>query len=342
MHVNRTLTSFDARVYPAHKVLALVTALVEDGIPAAQALSGTGISDSQLPTTRISYRQMRTVFCNALQLSSDPALAFRAGQKMHVTAYGMYGYALLSSPSHVASIDFAVKHHGVMGPVARVSFREEEGMAVFSYEPVLELDPAKDLYRFAMEFQFASHQTFYIDLYGASFGFSEVRAVYAAPAHVGLYQQLFKCPVRFNQPGNELRLDARRMSEPMSRSNPVTNAMAREACEQSLIEVSRAGSVAADIHRILIEQPGRFPDIDAVAAELSMNKRTLRRKLDTEQTSYRKILAEVRMHLAIEYLRKTVMTNEEIAARLGYSDAANFRHAFYRWTYKHPSDFRGK
>jgi AraC-like DNA-binding protein len=34
------------------------------------------------------------------------------------------------------------------------------------------------------------------------------------------------------------------------------------------------------------------------------------------------------------------MTNEEIAAQLGYSDAANFRHAFIRWTGKRPSDYR--
>jgi AraC-like DNA-binding protein len=46
------------------------------------------------------------------------------------------------------------------------------------------------------------------------------------------------------------------------------------------------------------------------------------------------------MRLAIEYLRKTSMTSEEIASRLGYSDAANFRHAFIRWTGKSPSDFR--
>jgi AraC-like DNA-binding protein len=51
-------------------------------------------------------------------------------------------------------------------------------------------------------------------------------------------------------------------------------------------------------------------------------------------------LAEVRMRLAIEYLRKTQMTNEEIASRLGYSEAANFRHAFARWTRKSPSAFR--
>lgn len=34
------------------------------------------------------------------------------------------------------------------------------------------------------------------------------------------------------------------------------------------------------------------------------------------------------------------MTNKEISARLDYSDAANFRHAFVRWTGKGPSDFR--
>jgi AraC-like DNA-binding protein len=34
------------------------------------------------------------------------------------------------------------------------------------------------------------------------------------------------------------------------------------------------------------------------------------------------------------------MTNEEIAVRLDYSDAANFRHAFARWTGKSPSAFR--
>jgi hypothetical protein len=35
-----------------------------------------------------------------------------------------------------------------------------------------------------------------------------------------------------------------------------------------------------------------------------------------------------------------MIADEEIASRLGYSDAANFRPAFLRWTGKSPSDFR--
>ena len=126
----------------------------------------------------------------------------------------------------------------------------------------------------------------------------------------------------------------------MPYADPITNAMAREMCEKSLAEVNQAEGVAADIRRILVEHPGRFPSIEAMADELKLNPRTLRRKLDSEETSYREILAEVRMRLAIGYLRETGMTNEEIASRLGYSDAANFRHAFVRWTGKNPSDFR--
>jgi AraC-like DNA-binding protein len=41
---------------------------------------------------------------------------------------------------------------------------------------------------------------------------------------------------------------------------------------------------------------------------------------------------DVRHQLALRYLATTNFTVEVIAERLGYSDTANFRHAFRRWT----------
>lgn len=334
--------NFEERVFPPHKIAAIVAALADNGVSAAEALDGTGIRDHQLAETLISYRQMHTVCHNALRLSPDPALALAAGRKMNVTAFGMYGYALLSSPNHVAAIDFAVKYQDMMGPPATICFRREGDLAVYTHEPILEADPAQPLYRFVLEFQFASQMTIMKDLYDKSFRFAELRAAYAAPAHVQAYAALFECPVYFDQAVNEVDFDARRIEQPMSYANPITHSMAMHACDLSLREVSRAGSVTAQVYRELLARAGHFPDIEGIAAGLSMNSRTLRRKLDAEQTSYREIVAEVRMQLAIEYLRKTRMTNEEIAARLGYSDASNFRHAFKRWTSRHPSDYRGR
>ncbi len=155
-----------------------------------------------------------------------------------------------------------------------------------------------------------------------------------------MYRKIFKCPVHFRQAADELRFGTHWLAEPMPYSDPITNAMAREMCEKSLVEINQAEGMASTIRRILIEHPGRFPSVEAMAEKLQLNPRTLRRKLDAEETSYRVILAEVRMRLAIGYLRETSMTNEEIASRLGYSEAANFRHAFTRWTSKNPSNFR--
>ena len=340
--MQRTLPSFEHRIYPAHKVAALVGVLAEKGVPVAEALSGSGLTEGRLnaAATRVSYKQMLVVFRNAMRLTPDPALALLAGRRMHVTAYGMYGYALLSSPTHADSLDFAVKHHRVMGPVADMLFEPNDSEVIFAYRPVLAPDPTDALYRFVTEFQFASHLTLTTDLYGAAFRFSRVQLSYPAPAHASMYRKIFQCPVHFRQPADELRFAKRWLAEPMPYADPITNAMAREMCEKSLAEVNQAAGVAADIRRILVEHPGRFPSIEAMADELKLNPRTLRRKLDAEETSYRVILAEVRMRLAIGYLRETGMTNEEIASRLGYSDAANFRHAFARWTGKSPSDFR--
>jgi AraC-like DNA-binding protein len=104
--------------------------------------------------------------------------------------------------------------------------------------------------------------------------------------------------------------------------------------------VEHGRSITAQIQRILIDRPGWFPNVETIATQLSMTPRMLHRRLEAEQTTYRQVVSKVRMSLAIQYLGKTRMTNEEIAAQLGYSDAANFRHAFIRWTGKRPSDYR--
>lgn len=331
------------RVHTARRIAAVVAVLGEEGISKSRALAGTGLKGRELGASgiRVSYRQMETVFRNAIRLSKDPACAFRAGQRMHIMAYGMYGYAVLSSPTRAEGIGFAARYSRFVGTVADFAFSRNEDTATYALEPLLSRNPVDDVYRFALEFAFATLLTMSRDVYGRSFQLSSLRAAYAAPPHARIYRRMFQCPVLFDQPGNELEFDAGWIDHPMVRPDPLTSVMAGEICEPFIDQANRDGGIAADIRRTLVEHPGYFPSIEAMAVELSMHPRALRRKLEAEQMTYRDVLAEVRMKLAVEYLRNTRMTNEEIAARLKYSDAANFRHAFARWTGKSPSDFRG-
>ena len=85
---------------------------------------------------------------------------------------------------------------------------------------------------------------------------------------------------------------------------------------------------------------GRPTSLEDVARNLNMSARTLRRKLREENTSFRQLVDELRQDFALRYLRDTDLTVEDIAETLGFSDAANFRHAFRRWTNASPHEFR--
>jgi AraC-like DNA-binding protein len=337
----RSPPSYEQRIFSPHTIAAIAAELCRHGIDPSMSLEGTGLAECQLGahTTKISYRQLDTMIRNALRLSNDPAIALRVGQRMRVTAYGMYGYALLSSATQAEARDFSARYIRVVGPFCDFAIMYEGATVMVTFEPMHWPNPTEDVHRFAIEFALSAHLSVIRDRSGQGFRFSRVLLNYAAPQHAGVYESLFECPVLFKQRTCGYEHD--RDDSPLALADPRTHAMAGEMCEQLLSDVNQAGGVAADIRRLLIEQPGRYPSIDAIAEKLEMYPRSLRRKLEAEGTSYRDLLAEIRLRLAIEYLRKTQMTNEEIASRLGYSDAANFRHAFMRWTGKSPSDFRG-
>jgi AraC-like DNA-binding protein len=77
-----------------------------------------------------------------------------------------------------------------------------------------------------------------------------------------------------------------------------------------------------------------------IANRLALSERTLRRRLRALGTSYNKILQDTRSSTAKEWLSDRNLTMESIAWRLGYTETANFRHAFKRWTGQSPQAFR--
>lgn len=110
-------TGFGDKLHSPAKIAAIVEALTAEGIAPDQALRGVNLRKDELyaPATRVSLNQMIEACRNASRLSRDPQIAFRAGAALHVSAYGMYGYAMLrafggrndfvlSSSGHIQSL----------------------------------------------------------------------------------------------------------------------------------------------------------------------------------------------------------------------------------------------
>ena len=81
-------------------------------------------------------------------------------------------------------------------------------------------------------------------------------------------------------------------------------------------------------------------NIEHVASELALSKRSLQRKLTAEKQSYQKVLQQVREDLAQHYLMQTELPIIEIAFLLGFSETNSFVRAYSSWTGVSPAHKR--
>ena len=82
------------------------------------------------------------------------------------------------------------------------------------------------------------------------------------------------------------------------------------------------------------------PSMAAVAAELAIHPRTLRRRLAEEQTSFEALCDALRYAAAREYLELTDLPMSEISAALAYASPGVFAEAFRRWSGLSPTAWR--
>src|SRR5688572_1933719 len=82
-NMHRTPPDFESLIYTPQRISAVVATLAEDGIGAAELLAGSNLDEPALllPQTRVSYRQVATVFRNAERLAPESAFALRAGSR---------------------------------------------------------------------------------------------------------------------------------------------------------------------------------------------------------------------------------------------------------------------
>jgi len=176
---------------------------------------------------------------------------------------------------------------------------------------------------------------------GAAFAARELWVTHAPPDDANAYPQIFGCPVRFGQCENRLVFDPAWLDGEASLGNEMTNAAVIKICDSLLDEFDLRIGLVGKVRRILFANRVRTVNFDDVANRLNMSPRTLRRKLLAENTSYRRIVDDLRRDLAIKYLRDTDLTVDDIGYSLGFSDVGGFRNAFRRWTQAAPSRFRG-
>jgi AraC-like DNA-binding protein len=332
------------RIYESTKLAAVFDVLIDQGFPASEILRNVDLQEKDVhsPGTRISLAELMTACRNAVRLSSDRHLPYRIGASVHISTYGMYGFAILCCPDFRNAMAFAARYHSLAAPLATIEFKEEKGFGTWTIEPNIHAAIDPQVYRFLTEMQIGIHISLMRDIMGLAFTPEQISVAYSETDDFGLPADLIGCRIRFAGRHNQIIFRSAWLDQPARLGNRTTYPIIVALCDDLLDELKLRVGIAGEIRALLLRDITNPPTLAAIARLLEVSDRSLRRQLREQGISFRGLLDELRMQIALKYLRTTRLANEDIALALGFSDAANFRRAFRRWTNKSPSEIRAK
>jgi len=329
-------------LYPPYKIAALVKLLFESGVPVGEALHGTGLNAAALDNTSCltSIQQYLLVCRNAMRLSRDRSLSFRLGGRLHLADYGMYGLLLFSCESVRDYFRNAVKYQVLATPTMSVDSVEDDRHALWILHDEPTRDLPLDLRRFLVEQQVAQQTTHLHDVLGKPCRPTLARFAYTAPPHQELYGEYLQCPCVFDWHRSEIRYPREILAQEPYLANPLAVTTLQSICDGLIADIEASLGFAGKVYQMLRHMPDPGATMKAIASSLKMTDRTLRRRLADEGTSFSTISRHVKYSVATRHLKGSEVSIEQVAAFAGFSDPANFRRAFIRWTSMTPAQFR--
>jgi AraC-like DNA-binding protein len=163
-----------------------------------------------------------------------------------------------------------------------------------------------------------------------------------APQDVTPYQRIFGGTVKFEQTENSMWGALPYIHLPLIPQDASVHSMLHDQALEQLETMAQGASRFVAKLESLVKRhlDSGHATLDMLAADLNMPSRTLQRRLDGLDLTFRKLVERVRKIQAIGYLQDTRMPLGDIATTLGFANQGTFNRAFKRWTGRSPGEYR--
>ncbi len=313
----------------------------EEGLDVQALLRDAGLDMAELdnPRMRCPTEKVSLLWDLAVQRSCNATLGITAPRTSALANFDVVGYAMMSCPNLLASLECLVRYLRVVSEAATLVLREV-GDAWSVELTLFGGDQAAPRQR--CEFDLLTLLTFLRWISGRHFSPLFVDFTYPEPGRSQLYRNAFESRVRFNAATNRLVLSAADLTQPLPTHNPVLEELHAQFAGQCLTrldnkKISRmTGELIAD--KLLGWEPRR----EEIARLLCLGDRTLRRRLEDEGTTFQKILDDTRRELAQQYFAQQRYSVGEIAYMLGFADQGTLFRACRRWFNVSPRQYQAR
>lgn len=333
-----------AATIPVHFVRAALRGVREQGLEPAPLLEGAGIPAALLDDARarVTPEQYSRLVQRVWDALDDEYLGLGPGRSRRGT-FAMMCLATVHCPDLRTAVERAVAFYRLFEDSPGISLELDhdggsDGLARLALDQQrLTGDPDHLL----AESLLVIWHRWSSWLVGRRLAVREAAFAYPAPPHAADYGALFGVEPVFDAGTTCLALDAAALDLPVAQDESSLRRFLRRAPADLLVRPQDAPSTAERVRRVLDRgAPEDDLGLDAVAARLLVSGPTLRRRLAQEGTSFQALKDAVRRDRAIVLLSRGDLPVEEVAARLGFSEASAFSRAFRRWTGAPPGTYR--
>jgi AraC-like DNA-binding protein len=274
----------------------------------------------------------------ALDLTGDPALGLHWAERLSAPALNPVSNLVAHSGSLREGLESLSKFHRLFSdqPSFKISERGDkvmvQGFNLAGATPRMQ--------RFASEMLIVG-VTRLIRSFSPQAKVDAVSFAYPMPEYGSEYTRVLDIAPSFDQPTTGFVFDRALMNVvSLHRDEDVHEAL-RAVAERRIRRLTQDAPFTSRVRDLLVEQ-GRTqqPDMNGVARTLGLSKRSLRRRLVSEGSSYKAVVKEALAIVAKQYLRDRRLTIQETAYEMGFADTSTFHRAFKRWTGRTPSVYR--
>lgn len=304
-------------------------------------LQGSGLSVRELmdDATLLTNSQQLQIMHNAMAYSGNPAFGLQMGRALTPPTHGPLGFLASSSPNLETAIQDFLSFIPARVNIFSCKTELANGQLECYFDVDIEGNP--HLYRCMAECFFLALIALIEFVVGAEFTEGRISCNYPKPAYFEEYEKAIRCPIAFDASTNMLSVPEKLLLTANVSSDFQSYDFALKQCRrmQDELDDSECPMTHMVKKQLLSHPPGRLSE-DMVSQQNFISKRTLARRLEAENSSFRELRDELLMTLATDYLRDTAHSVESISLMLNYHDSSSFRRAFKRWTGKTPQQYR--
>jgi len=289
----------------------------------------------------VTLTQLDTLLSAAFAEAGDPLFGLRVGRDNHYGNLDLLGSLMATSATLEQALALLLRYKDLVVPYLTFELRREEHHCALTVGGGDGLNFTGT--RVHNDLVVANMVAIGRSLLGGRMPIQRVAFRHARPADNELaeYQTFFGCELDFDWPVNAMVFSPALLGQSLPGAYPDYRRRLERAADHGVMALRRASGIAGQVMEQLRVGLGQGPlTVEIVSAQLNMTARTLQRRLREEGVQFARLRDQVRMDYACQRLRGGDCDITELARWLGFSDTANFYHAFKRWTGCAPGAYR--